>query len=210
MQWECVILDEAHHARRMNLGPAHRGEAPEPTNLLRFMQEIAHRTKSLLLATATPVQLDPIEAWDLLDVLTRGADGVMGDVFSEWRRKPVEAMGYVLGREAPPADDVEIWEWLRNPLPPGSEGIDFETLRRNLRLSDRDVTVPGDRFRQLRASDISRIHKLRQPLFSQHHPFIRHIVRRTRAFLESTLDPQTNEPYLSRTSRNQTGVTINA
>lgn len=198
MHWECVILDEAHHARRMNLGPAHRGEAPEPTNLLRFMQKIAHRTRSLLLATATPVQLDPIEAWDLLDVLTRGADAVMGDVFSEWRRKPVEAIDYVLGREVPPTADVEVWEWLRNPLPPGSEGIDFETLRRNLYLSDNEFSIPGDRFGQLKPSDIGRIQKLRQPLFSCHHPFIRHIVRRTRAFLENTLDPQSNEPYLKR------------
>ena len=198
MHWECVILDEAHHARRMNLGPAHRGEAADPTRLLRFMQDIAKRTKSLLLATATPVQLDPIEAWDLLDVLTRGADSVLGDVFSEWRRKPVAAIDYVLGRKAPPTADDEIWEWLRNPLPEGSEGIDFATLRRNLRVADGVFSIPGERFRELRPSDIGRIQKLRESLFSRHHPFIRHIVRRTRAFLENTFDPGANEPYLKR------------
>ena len=56
----------AHRARRSNIGPTHRQEKPEPNNLLCFLMEIAPRAKSLLLATATPVQLDPIEAWDLL------------------------------------------------------------------------------------------------------------------------------------------------
>ena len=54
--YECVILDEAHRARRTNLGPAHRGEKAEPNNLLNFLMDIAPRTRSLLLATATPVQ----------------------------------------------------------------------------------------------------------------------------------------------------------
>ncbi len=30
----------------------------------------------------------------------------------------------------------------------------------------------------------------------QHNPFLRHIVRRTRAYLDTTLDPETGEPYL--------------
>ncbi len=30
----------------------------------------------------------------------------------------------------------------------------------------------------------------------QHNPFIRHIVRRSRKYLEETLDPETGEPYL--------------
>ena len=30
----------------------------------------------------------------------------------------------------------------------------------------------------------------------RYNPFIRHIVRRTREFLENTLDPETGEPYL--------------
>jgi len=31
---------------------------------------------------------------------------------------------------------------------------------------------------------------------SGHNPYIRHIIRRTRDYLEKTIDPQTNEPYL--------------
>ena len=55
LDYECVILDEAHRARRSNLGPTHRGEKAEPNNLLRFLMDIALRTRSVLLATATPV-----------------------------------------------------------------------------------------------------------------------------------------------------------
>ena len=32
----------------------------------------------MLLATATPVQLHPVEAWDLLHILSHGNDGVLG------------------------------------------------------------------------------------------------------------------------------------
>ena len=39
---------------------------PPPNNLLRFLRAISPRTKSLLLATATPAQLHPVEAYDLL------------------------------------------------------------------------------------------------------------------------------------------------
>ncbi|MHB8577408.1 MAG: phospholipase D-like domain-containing protein [Dehalococcoidia bacterium] len=84
-KWECVILDEAHRARRRNLGPAAKHERPEPNNLLRFLNQVARSTKSLLLATATPVQLDPIEAWDLLAALGAGHDEVLGSSFSRWR-----------------------------------------------------------------------------------------------------------------------------
>jgi len=51
-------------------------------NLLGFLYEMSTRTKSMLLATATPVQLRPVEAWDLLDVLARGSEAVLGGAWS--------------------------------------------------------------------------------------------------------------------------------
>ena len=62
MRFECVILDEAHRARRRNLSTSRAFASAQPNNLLEFLREISPRTKSLLLATATPVQLHPIEA----------------------------------------------------------------------------------------------------------------------------------------------------
>jgi hypothetical protein len=34
----------------------------------------------MLLATVTPVQVRPVEAWDLLDFLRRGSEAVLGGV----------------------------------------------------------------------------------------------------------------------------------
>ena len=198
MRYECVILDEAHHARRQNLGPTHRNEPARPTNLLRFLHAIARRTKSMLLATATPVQLDPIEAWDLLSVLGEGNETVLGDAFSLWQRDPWLALDLVMGRAELEADvdATTIWEWARNPLPPAADSRDAAVLRRSLGVSDDTKVVPGGRYRDLRAADLRRLADLRTSLFRDHHPFIRHIVRRTRAYLESTIDPTTGEPYL--------------
>jgi len=51
IQYECIIVDEAHRARRKNLGPAKSREKPDPNNLYRFLTEVAGNTRSLLLAT---------------------------------------------------------------------------------------------------------------------------------------------------------------
>jgi superfamily II DNA or RNA helicase len=71
-----VILDEAHRARGK--------EDPEederiPNNLLSFMNEIAKRARHILLGTATPIQTDVEDMWDLLKILGMGAEHVVGD-----------------------------------------------------------------------------------------------------------------------------------
>jgi len=196
LDYECVILDEAHRARRSNLGPTHRQERPEPNNLLRFLMEIAPRTKSLLLATATPVQLDPIEAWDLLNILNNGKNFVLGSSYSRWRIRPIEGLDLVLGRLSSPQEINELWEWMRDPLPPSSESKDFELLRRGLNAAPSDTWVPPEAFEALSKPDQQRVGRLSKNFFQEHNPFIRYIIRRTRDFLENTINPQTNEPYL--------------
>ena len=64
--WDLVVLDEAHHARRQSPGnPPH----DQPNKLLRLMRGLKERTEGLVLLTATPMQVHPIEVWDLLDLL---------------------------------------------------------------------------------------------------------------------------------------------
>ncbi len=65
--WDLVVLDEAHHARRQAAGA--RWEEDRPNALLRLMRQLARRTDGLLLLTATPLQVHPIEVWDLLHLL---------------------------------------------------------------------------------------------------------------------------------------------
>ena len=64
--WDLVVLDEAHHARRRAAGSAQEGG---PNALLRLMRGLKDRAAGLLLLTATPMQVHPIEIWDLLNLL---------------------------------------------------------------------------------------------------------------------------------------------
>jgi len=64
--WDLVVLDEAHHARRRAAGSQQEGG---PNALLRLMQGLKDRTQGLVLLTATPMQVHPIEVWDLLHLL---------------------------------------------------------------------------------------------------------------------------------------------
>src|SRR5690606_34106193 len=51
-EYECVIVDEAHRARRRNLGEGKEEHSPDPNNLYEFLLNISIKTKSMLLATA--------------------------------------------------------------------------------------------------------------------------------------------------------------
>src|SRR5690606_23058395 len=64
--WDLLVADEAHHARRKSPGTAQEGG---PNNLLRLLQELRPKCRSLLLLTATPMQVHPVELWDLLKLL---------------------------------------------------------------------------------------------------------------------------------------------
>lgn len=195
LDYDCVILDEAHHARRRNLGENRDSENAEPNNLLAFMYQLAERTCSLLLATATPVQMRPIEAWDLLDILSRGDESILGNMHSYWRDAD-RALELVMRHADLPKSEDQRWEWVRNPLPPKAEGIDYANIRQYLELPDDQVVVPGDYLGKLNAPAKARLNRLYPGLMIDHNPFIRRIVRRTRHQLETQLDPQTNEPLI--------------
>jgi superfamily II DNA or RNA helicase len=72
--WDVVLVDEAHHARR-------RGSKPTdtPNSLLALLQEMKKRDlwRALYLASATPMQMHPHEAWDLIELL--GLPGKWGE-----------------------------------------------------------------------------------------------------------------------------------
>jgi len=200
IEYECVIVDEAHRARRKNLGPDKEDEKPNPNNLMKFLLEISKRTKSMLLATATPVQLYPIEAWDLLNILAQGSDSVLGNPFSMWRRYPGRALRLIMGQETLDRSDRENWEWIRNPFPPASEDeMTFGRIRRQLNMADDEFVIRPEAIDELSGPDKRRIDRIiDNNFFTEHNPFIRHIVRRTRDFLENTVNPETGEPYLKK------------
>jgi len=195
MSFECIIIDEAHRARRKKINDQSIFEKPDPNNLMRFLREISPKTKSMLLATATPVQIHPIEAWDLLRILSQGNDQVLGTQWSEWQ-KAQKAIPVVTGESEIPFEIGEAWRWIRNPMPPASEGFVFRNLRKNLGLKDEDFVADGGSLDDLRPTEMTRLKSVIPGFGREHNPFIRHIVRRTRDFLEKTVDPSTGEPYL--------------
>ncbi len=72
--WDLVIVDEAHHARRREFA----GDRYRPNRLLELLlgtsgrAGLKDRTRCLYLLTATPMQVHPLEVWDLLKVLGLG------------------------------------------------------------------------------------------------------------------------------------------
>ena len=65
--WDLIVVDEAHHARRREVGGSLG--AQRPNAMLRLLQGISQRTEGLVLLTATPMQVHPVEVWDLMSIL---------------------------------------------------------------------------------------------------------------------------------------------
>ena len=202
MRYSCVILDEAHRARRKNLSKDPDKHKAQPNNLLAFINEITFNTKSLLFATATPVQIDPIEAFDLLMSLSlpQDADKVLGDNYSVWRHTPGLSIKYIQGDIPLPESEAEMWEIIRNPFPPRSEDKSFEILRGQLEMGDEVSVLPQNLYAKLSRPQKNRVKTLYNDdgFIKNNNPYIRTIVRRTRDFLENTINPNTGEPYLKK------------
>jgi ERCC4-related helicase len=70
-EFDLALLDEAHCARRRNPTQGSSGH-PDYGLMFRTLNEVLRpKTKSLLLATATPMQLDPVEVSDLIRLTLR-------------------------------------------------------------------------------------------------------------------------------------------
>ena len=78
--WDLVVLDEAHHARRKS--PQNRKDTPN--RLLELMRQLQEKTRLLLLLSATPMQIDPIEIFDLLHLLGLQGHWSYGDQFCHY------------------------------------------------------------------------------------------------------------------------------
>jgi hypothetical protein len=205
-QYACVIVDEAHRARRrevpkVDASDSEVDERAEPNKLMAFLRDIGHRTKSMLLATATPVQLHPVEAWDLLHILSHGNDGVLGG----WTRtspwcQASRCLAIATGQQLVPTEPREGWQFVRDPLPSRAEDPSFDRIRRNIEADDKqwqfkpeilDKLSPAIRRVQLENSVL--------PAYGESfNPLLRCIVRRTRGYLESTINPATGSYYLPR------------
>lgn len=200
MQFECIIVDEAHRARRENTGRDYADKSQSPNKLLSFINYMSNNTKSLLLATATPVQVNPIEAWDLVNALGVGSDKVMGDKFSRWHKEAQYSLKLITGEATLTYNEEVIWSYIRNPFPSKLEdNNNFKILRNQLNIEDEVHVLPQGLYKELENRYKRRVEKIYEDDFiTRYNPYIRHIVLRTRGFLESAINPKTGDYYLKK------------
>lgn len=179
-----LVLDEAHRARRSH-GPG--PNANKPNNLLEFMFLAASKARHVLLGTATPIQTEVSELWDLLTILSEGADHVLGSQSSHWRNVQ-RSLDLLTGRVLIDDED-DAWALIRNPLPPRKEDTFFDYVRS-------DFQVAKDRFfssRSVLDLELSTRELLQERMATQsqglsffqcHNPIVRHTVLRRRTMLE--------------------------
>lgn len=206
-KYACVIVDEAHRARRSKIPKVEAkafevDERADPNKLMAFLREIGPRTKSMLLATATPVQLHPVEAWDLLDILSYGNASVLGGATrtSRWYQ-PSRCLNIATGSERIPVDDIRNgWEFVRDPLPSRHEDPALRKLRDNLEAKDRQWQFRPEALDEISPA-VQRV-QLKNHLLPEYgerfNPMLRCIVRRTRGYLESTINPATGSYFLPK------------
>ena len=205
--YSCVIVDESHRARRRKVPKVDAkadeiDEKAEPNKLMAFLWQIGRKTKSMLLATATPVQLHPVEAWDLLHILSQGNDGVLGGwtQSSPWYRAS-HCLAVATGDAIVPTSDVRAgWQYVRDPLPSRYEDPAFDRIRRGLDASDTRWQFTPESIDKL-STAVQRV-QIQNGLLPNYgenfNPMLRCIVRRTRAYLEATINPATGGYFLPK------------
>lgn len=206
-RYTCVIVDESHRARRRKVPKVDAGdeeidERAIPNKLMAFLREIGSKTKSMLLATATPVQLHPVEAWDLLHILSHGNEGVLGGwtQTSPWFRSS-HCLAIATGDAVVPAEDVrQGWQYVRDPLPSRFEDPALKQIRNKLNAEDQRWQFPPESIDQLPTA-IQRV-QLKNGLLPDYgerfNPLLRSIIRRTRGYLEATINPATGGYFLPK------------
>lgn len=169
--WDLVLLDESHAARRSEGKEGAFNQANLLLDLLRQLQ-LRRRARSILLLSATPMQTQPWEPWDLLGVLGEG-----GPWLAEFKavRSYYQAIGSLetgLWAEdaAEPAADMLLADGGVRHLPDGAPLPDNRLqLARRLRFAPRSEMPSLARWMR-KASPLSRrIHRNTRETLREYH-----------------------------------------
>ncbi len=191
LRFGLVILDEAHKARaRQGFG----ADAGTPNELLAFMREIAARSDHVLLGTATPIQTQPQDLWDLIGILHQGRGNfVLGNDFAAWHRAG-DVLGIISGGQLV-TEPAHAWELLRSPLPLVDSTQElrarrlFSAIRQDLGLingemqTSRPLADLSEDTREILEDELHR-HLSGATFFQRENPLVRHVVLRKRVSLE--------------------------
>lgn len=178
-EWDLVMVDEAHHARR-RWGP---GSEHRPNRMLRLLERLRERTRCMILITATPMQIDVRELWDLLRLV--GMEGRWAENWGEDFRRYFET----LQRDTWSLDDIRfLCEMVREYFSSGGEP-DEQIGRQMQRAGGFTVWAPltsGQPVRPERLREAlqnPRLGPLLRELFRRHTPVRQFMFRYTRAIM---------------------------
>ena len=178
MPFDLALVDEAHYARRKSPGNGERTAARFGQLFTAIRDHLSSRTKCLWLATATPMQLDWIEVFDLLYLVGRVAHFQQDPTFT-WAY--YSALGKLVQHQQM---DTHEWEFLRKAIS-SVESYDpfLWAFFHNAVIDGRIRSVSKqwlDHNQKPRGSDLKNIQRL---IFSA-APLSRVMLRHTRPLLE--------------------------
>lgn len=182
-RFSCVIWDESHKIRRGNLSPNNVYGLPEKKLLYKFAERLSGQTKTMMLATATPVQLHPMELWDLLYILSVNNPQVLGSPNSLWRLSDGPEIFDIVAGRSKIAELYKKWQYWRDPLPATLDAKTemFDWVRQDLELEQTEHHATNADMDRL---DPSRIFDLDFLDLREVNPFTQWIVKRSRERLE--------------------------
>jgi hypothetical protein len=158
------------------------------------MREIAAGSEHVLLGTATPIQTQPEDLWDLIGILHQGRGNfVLGNDFAAWHRAD-EVLEILSGRQEVSSAE-HAWELLRSPLPlvdstrePRARRL-FSAIRQDLGLvngetrTSKSLADLSDITREFLEDELDR-RLSGATFFQRENPLVRHVVLRKRVSLE--------------------------
>jgi len=200
--WDLLVVDEAHHARRKDF----QQQRYRPNRLLTLLNRLKEkeRYQGLLLLTATPMQVHPVEVWDLLTVLGLGgrwgADENNFLAFFEELRRPFYDTDWGF-----------VFDLVADHLENSSGQIDphfYETMQRNIGTPHANAIRDLPRQREQRKPIVRSLPKVAQPyvreMARRHTPLRHYVFRNTRDLLRKYVEKrllQANVPRREPTIR---------
>lgn len=176
--FDLALVDEAHYARRKDPTRGLQAEARYGRLYNLLAKSLRSQAKCLLLATATPMQLDAVEVFDLISLTNRVSGFQFDPSLSTWY---FSILGRMVSRES--LDDDE-WEFLRQCLRDIEDHDPFYMNFLTKAVIDARFRTSYRRFREEgrvpRGRDLERMHRL----FFAASPLSRVMLRHTRALLD--------------------------
>jgi len=180
--WDLILVDEAHHARRKDFKDG------TPNRLLELLRGregrpgLNTRAQALYLMTATPMQVNPVEVWDLLRLLKMGGEWGVESRFMEFFKQ----------LQLPVSDPDRDWDFLldmvQDHLSLGGEILPRfrQTVQNALSIVDADtvLNLPAQKARKGTIAHLSSEARiLLDRLIAWHTPLRRFMCRNTRELL---------------------------